>query len=61
MCIVSIPAMTIRALQKDLNPSIVDGDLFGQVMPVDGALQKSAGSSHVLLGSEKKINCIACP
>lgn len=39
--------------------TLVDGDLFWQVVQVDGAFQKSAGSSHISLGSEKKVHRIA--
>jgi len=98
MCIVSMPAIRIRALQNDLNPSIgwvtrfdgpvgpvrrmlfrllvlshqdaetgvgldtfnggrigtalVDGDLLGHAVQVDGSFQKTPGRSLIALGSQ---------
>ena len=38
--------------------TLVDGDLFWQVVQVDGAFQKSAGSSHISLGSQQEVDAI---
>ena len=39
--------------------TLVDGDLFWQVVQIDGTFKKSAGSSQIPLGSEKEVNRIA--
>ena len=39
--------------------TLVDGDLLWHVVQVDGTFQKSAGSSHISLGSQQKVHRIA--
>src|SRR5476649_2636673 len=68
MCMVSIPAIVILALQNDLNPSIgrvnggrvgtalVNGDLLRQVVQVDGTFQKATRCGQISLGSEQKVH-----
>jgi hypothetical protein len=39
--------------------TLVDGDLLGQVVQVDGSLQKAPGSRQIALGSEQKVDRVA--
>ena len=44
---------------RRIGAALVDGDLLGHAVQIDGVLQKASGRSLIPLGREKKVNRIA--